>query len=111
MNIYIDFDGTIVTQKDGYQREIGEPIMPMIDRINKWIKQGHNITIFTARASKWVDNFEKLDIEMFCVKYFGRVLPITAIKHHECDLYIDDKAIRVERNTGKLLNNIEELYE
>lgn len=85
--------------------------MPMVDNINKWIKQGHNITIFTARASKWADKFEKLDIEMFCVKYFGRVLPITAIKHHECDLYIDDKAIRVERNTGKLLNNIEGLDE
>lgn len=110
MNIYIDFDGTIATQKDGYQREIGEPIMPMIDRINKWIKQGHNITIFTARAD-YSDLMEKIDIEIFCVKHFGRVLPITAIKHHECDLYIDDKAIRVERNTGKLLNNIEELYE
>lgn len=110
MNIYIDFDGTIATQKDGYQREIGEPIMPMIDRINKWIKQGHNITIFTARAEN-MNISEKLDIEMFCVKYFGRVLPITAIKHHECDLYIDDKAIRVERNTGKLLNNIEGLNE
>lgn len=110
MNIYIDFDGTTATQKDGYQREIGEPIMPMIDRINKWIKQGHNITIFTARAEN-MNISEKLDIEMFCVKYFGRVLPITAIKHHECDLYIDDKAIRVERNTGKLLNNIEGLDE
>ena len=110
MNIYIDFDGTIATQKDGYQREIGEPIMPMIDRINKWIKQGHNITIFTARAD-YSDLMEKMDIEIFCVKHFGKILPITNKKSHNADLYIDDKAIRVERNTGKLLNDIEELNE
>ena len=64
MNIYIDFDGTIATQKNGYQREIGEPIIPMINQINKWIKQGHNITIFTARAD-YSDLMEKMDLEIF----------------------------------------------
>lgn len=106
-NIYIDFDGTLATQKTNeYQREIGEPISPMIDLVNEWITKGHKVTIFTARASKWADNFEKMDIEMFCVKHFGKILPITAIKEHGIDFFIDDRAIKCEKNTGVLLNEI-----
>ena len=42
-NIYIDFDGVIAKQEGGYKREIGEPIMPMINKVNQWIKDGHGI--------------------------------------------------------------------
>lgn len=107
-NIYIDFDGVIAKQEGGYKREIGEPIIPMINKVNQWIKDGHNITIFTARAD-YSDSFEKMDLEIFLAKHFGKILPITNKKSHNADLYIDDKAIRCIKNTGILLDDFEEI--
>lgn len=104
--VFVDLDGTLAVQKtNGYEREIGEPISPMIEIIKEEIKNGAEVKIFTARASDWTDELEKLDIERFCVKHFGRVLPITALKEHYIDVYYDDRAIRVEKNTGKLLDD------
>lgn len=78
--------------------------MPMIELIKKELQNGSEVKIFTARASYYLDDIEKLDIERFCVQHFGQVLPITAIKEHNIDVYYDDRAQKVEKNTGKLLN-------
>lgn len=103
--VFVDFDGTLATQQtNGYHREIGEPIRPMIEIIKQELKNGSEVKIFTARASQWHDELEKIDIERFCVKYFGQILPITALKEHYIDVYYDDRAIQVEKNTGKLIN-------
>ena len=103
--VMVDLDGTLAEQLKEYQREIGKPIMPMVELIRKEIESGAEVKIFTARASDWADELEKLDIERFCVKYFGQVLPITAIKEHEITRIYDDRCIQVEKNTGKLLND------
>lgn len=103
--VMVDLDGTLAEQLKEYQREIGKPIMPMVELIRKEIESGAEVKIFTARASDWADELEKLDIERFCVKYFGKVLPITAIKEHEIARIYDDRCIQVEKNTGKLLND------
>ena len=102
--VFVDFDGTLAKQEtNGYCREIGEPIFPMIEIIKEELKKGSEVKIFTARASAWNDNLEKIDIERFCVKYFGQVLPITAIKEHYIDVYYDDRAIQIEKNTGRII--------
>lgn len=103
--VFVDLDGTLAEQKNEYQREIGKPIMPMIELIRNELKQGSEVKIFTARASKWTDELEKLDIERFCVQNFGIVLPITAIKEHNIDIYYDDRAIQVKKNTGHIIND------
>lgn len=103
--VFVDFDGTLAKHtSDEYQREIGEPIFPMIELIKKEIESGAEVKIFTARASCWADAMEKTDIEIFCLKYLGRILPITAIKEHYIDVYYDDRAIQVVRNKGILIN-------
>lgn len=102
--IFVDFDGTMATQDGEYSREIGKPIYPIINLIKRHLAVGNEVIIFTARASQWSDETEKSDIENFCKKYIGQILPITAIKEHNIDCYIDDKAVQVIKNTGEFVN-------
>lgn len=100
--IFVDFDGTLAHQDtDKYQREIGRPIMPMIEKVKAELDNGSRVVIFTARATCWTDLFEKSDIEQFCLKYIGQILPITAIKEHGIDEYWDDRAREVIKNQGE----------
>lgn len=100
--IFIDFDGTIVHQDtDEYKREIGKPIMPMIEKIKRELANGSIVKIFTARASEYTDPLEKLEIEQFCAKYIGQILPITATKEHGITEMWDDRAVKVIKNKGE----------
>lgn len=48
--IGVDLDGTLA-QHSGDISRIGEPIEPMCDRVRKWLKEGADVRIVTARVS------------------------------------------------------------
>lgn len=91
---------------------IGEPIKPMVERVNRWLAEGKDIRIFTARAFLDSDATVRdkeshlaahVAIENFCMENFGRRLPITCDKDLYCLRIYDDIAYQVEANTGRLI--------
>jgi hypothetical protein len=89
----VDFDGTLVKGGEGFN----EPVMPMVNLVRKWLAEGEDVIIFTARG--WQKN-----VEDFCVKYFGKPLVVTNVKQRGMSEWYDDRAIAVERNTGRILD-------
>ncbi len=101
--IGVDLDGTLA-KYNGWQGEkhIGEPIGAMVKRVQLWLEQGKNVKIFTARISKNRNGVEKV-IKRWCKKHIGRELEVTNVKDFGMTYLWDDRAIQVERNTGKVI--------
>jgi hypothetical protein len=107
----VDLDGTLAFY-DGWKgpAEIGEPIELMLERVKKWIKEGLEVRIFTARV--WTDGTPQRDndvrlarhaIAAWCNKHLGLVLCITNQKDMGMVALWDDRAVRVETNTGRAI--------
>lgn len=115
--IGVDFDGTLAVY-DGWNNGIlGKPIAPMVARVKRWIADGEDVRIFTARAavaeglwspesqqhaSQGFAESQKFAIEEWCLEHLGKVLPITATKDFQMIELWDDRAISVEWNTGRV---------
>lgn len=67
-------------------------------RVKKWLDEGRDVRIFTARASVP----EQVPyVHAWCKKHFGRELPVTNVKDFAMEFLWDDRAIQVIMNTGK----------
>jgi len=113
--IGVDFDGTLATYNGWNDGKLGEPIPLMVDRVKKWISEGVEVRIFTARVGfgggyslesgrSDDNNFAKEQreiIEAWCEKHVGIKLPITATKDFRMIELWDDRAVQVEINTGR----------
>lgn len=97
--IAVDLDGTLA-EYEGYKWEgyIGKPIPLMMERVKRWLDKGMKVKIFTARATdsgeipyikKWLSDNGLPDLEITNCKDYGMI-----------ELW-DDKARRVEINTGE----------
>ena len=115
--IGVDLDGTLAVHEPGeYDGSIGRPIKPMVERVKKWLKDGKEVKIMTARA--WNPTGppylnpntegQKQAIKDWCVEHIGEALPITCQKDYRMIELWDDRAIQVERNTGKPVAQIRE---
>lgn len=100
--IGVDLDGTLA-HYDTYKgrHHIGLPIPAMLERVKKWISQGGTVKIFTARAGDpeaaphiraWLNLHGLPELEITNVKDFGMI-----------QLW-DDRAVQVEKNTGRCLS-------
>jgi hypothetical protein len=107
--IGVDFDGTLASY-NGWKgpNKLGEPLMPMVNRVKQWIEEGREVRIMTARVSPlipdWADNVVDLsrkNIEEWCEKHIGQKLRVTHEKDYNMIELWDDRAIQVEFNTGK----------
>jgi hypothetical protein len=104
--IGVDLDGTLA-KYTGWQgvEHIGEPIMPMVERVKKWVKDGVEVRIFTARVTvnpnrpRDVELTKKV-IEAWCKEHIGTVLPVTNVKDFGLVELWDDRAVRVVANAG-----------
>lgn len=110
--IAVDFDGTLVEYNEWIgPTHIGEAIVPMVDRVRVWLKEGKNVRIFTARVyAPNDDSSRQMDAAMamraiqdWCFKQFQRFLPVTCVKDFGMIELWDDRCVQVEKNTGKLL--------
>lgn len=105
--IGVDLDGTIAEYTTFISpTHIGKPIQPMCDRVKTWIEEGLQVKIFTARVSEQ-DPTVRLEvinaINAWCQDVFGKALPITCVKDYGMVQLFDDRAIQVEKNTGRII--------
>ena len=97
--IGVDLDGTLAHYEGWRGAEIvGDPIPAMAFRVRKWIAEGKEIRIFTARATIP----EQIPfVEAWCERHFGVVLPVTCCKDFGMIELWDDRCVQVEINTGR----------
>lgn len=110
--IGVDFDGTLA-EYHGWSDELGKPIPAMVERVRKWLAEGRNVRIFTARCflseTKPYEQAMLYDrhapaVREWCAIHLEQVLPITNKKDmHMIELW-DDRAVTVEANTGRQLS-------
>ena len=97
--IGVDLDGTLAVHTSWKgDHHIGEPIPEMMERVKKWIKAGKIVKIFTARATK---ESNKPIIKAWLKKHGLPELEVTNIKDQGMIELWDDRAVRVQKNTGK----------
>lgn len=105
--IGVDLDGTLA-HYDGWKGpdHIGEPIPAMVERVKRWLAAGKQVRIFTARVcgddGRDVDAM-RLRIGAWCALHIGRELPVTNVKDYDMTTLWDDRAVRVEKNTGRII--------
>ena len=93
--IGVDLDGTLA-HYDHFRGEdhVGAPVEPMVKRVRKWLNEGKDVRLFTARQPHPA-------IKRWMQEHIGEVLPITHTKDRHMQALYDDRAVQVERNTGK----------
>ncbi len=107
----VDFDGVLAETVDTPgPDQIGAPIPSLIRRVKIWRESGIEVRIFTARVSteggkrRALVQQERAAIETWCLEHLGEVLPITCEKSWRTARIYDDRAWRVEQNTGRILH-------
>jgi hypothetical protein len=102
--IGVDLDGTLA-EYHGWKgpEHIGKPIPKMIDRVKKWLEEGKDVRIMTARVAPVKGDAKKCreHVEKWTREIFDRELPITHEKDHEMLELWDDRVIQVIPNTGE----------
>ncbi len=110
--IGVDLDGTLAHYggwKGAYH--IGEPIPKMVERVKKWLAEGSEVRVFTARVGmteKGEDTAEFTAqqtalIQDWCEKHVGQRLNVTATKDLAMIELYDDRCVQVIVNTGELV--------
>lgn len=106
--VLVDYDGTMCIQSKGHQpADVLAPIGPVVRLVQKLLQAGHEVIVFTARAS--IKDLNIRDqalgaVRKFCRENYGEELAITCCKNEHFDFLIDDKAVAVSHNEGKMLD-------
>jgi hypothetical protein len=107
--IGVDLDGTLAYDEPGAwypDGHIGDPILPMVERVKNWLAKGYEVRILTARASGprgggMSPEETIMLIQDWCEKHIGERLEVTCVKdYHMIELW-DDRAVTVPKNTGE----------
>lgn len=99
-----DLDGTLAF----YERwegpaVIGEPIPLMLERVKRFLADGYEVRILTARVSEDPDGIARRAIEQWTEKHLGQALGVTCIKDFAMIELYDDRAVQVIPNTGRCI--------
>ncbi len=93
--IAVELDGTLAkTTTDG---SIGNPIKATVDRINDWHDAGREVVIFTARGDT-----EHRKISAWLQHNGLPEINVTNVKSAEFSEIWDNRAVRVETDTGEV---------
>ena len=105
--IGVDLDGTLAVY-EGWKgiHHIGEPVELVLQVVKDLLAADVEVRIFTARMQ---EPNAKLWINDWCKKHLGRVLPVTDRKDFSMVGMIDDRAVTVEKNTGRFLSPLPDL--
>lgn len=119
--IGVDLDGTLALDMPGEAFDpvkIGAPIPAMVARVQRWLGEGREVRIFTARAST-VDHHTVFHgtpeeyrkhvvdaIQAWCLQHIGVALKVTAEKDYQMQLLYDDRARQVIRNEGVVVKRV-----
>lgn len=111
--IGVGLDGTLA-EYHGWKGigQIGAPIPLMVERVKQWLADGTEVRIFTARVSG-ADSLDDVVqrnaerarefIKQWSSLVFGRMLRVTNKKDFRMIELWDDRAVRVELNTGRVI--------
>lgn len=100
MTIAVDLDGTLA-KHCSHKAGIGDPVPEMMMRVRKWLAEGKNVKIFTARAG----NPEQVELIKIWLKEQGLPnLEVTNVKGFDMIEFWDDRAHRILMNTGMIDN-------
>lgn len=102
--IAVDLDGTLA-HYDGWRGvdHIGEPIVPMVRRVKRWLRAGREVRIFTARVdqpTRRESNRAIGAVHAWCRAHLGITLAVTNVKDRHLDELWDDRAVQVAKNKG-----------
>lgn len=99
--IGFDFDGTL-SKYDGFKGQgvYGDPIPGTADLARAYLAAGWDVRVVTARAE---DARERRDVAAWCERHLGVALVVQAHKDYEMVALFDDRAVAVEKNTGRIL--------
>lgn len=116
--IGVDFDGTLA-EYHGWSgwNQFGKPIPAMVERVKKWLEDGKEVRIFTARVGLVLGAVEKCKhtgqsftnhmmiaaIQNWTEKHCGARLQVTCVKDWRMVELWDDRAVGVVANTGETL--------
>jgi len=108
--IGVDLDGTLAEyDKWCGPSHIGKPISKMVDRVKRWLKDGKDVQILTARVHK--DNPGKVEselaINLWTKRVFGKSLKTRADKDLNMIELWDDRCIQLLTNTGERVDGKE----
>lgn len=126
--IGVDFDGTLAHYEHWMGWNVfGGPIMPMVYRVRRWLGEGHEVKIMTARVGArggmfygdtWEHSrdsfnhcritgarFSNWDMAQalgdWAETHVGARLEVTCMKDLRMIELWDDRAVQVEPNTGR----------
>jgi hypothetical protein len=106
-----DLDGTLAHYEEWEGPEaIGAPITAMVDKVKELLGRNVECRIVTARvAEPNMDERFKIEqaIHRWCITHIGVALPITNAKDYGMWCLYDDRAVAVEKNTGRILGGVE----
>jgi len=117
--IYVDFDDTLCRGPFKSIIQCGEPVEGMCAKIKKVLEHGkYGIKVFSARfdstKSKTETNMAVKVVQAWLYKQFGlqaSQIQCTANKGMDCVEIWDNRAVGVEDETGRLLNDSRVLKE
>lgn len=99
----VDLDGTLAFY-DHWSGEdhIGQPVPKMQERVKRWLAEGVDVRIVTARVSDTTTYERSMRvIEAWCVEHLGKVLMVTCSKDYAMMELWDDRCVQVIPNTGE----------
>lgn len=110
----VDLDGTLAEYDSGQWPNIGEPVPAMVAIVKQLLEEGREVRIVTARvghlftAHATDDQFndatsQHMRVQVWCKKHLGVRLDVTAVKDYDMAILLDDRAVTVEKNTGRVL--------
>jgi hypothetical protein len=103
----VDLDGTLASY-GGWSNDIGDPIPTMVNRVKRWIREGREVRIFTARGS--VDGEgeasrykQLIKIYDWINEHIGESIEVTHEKDPKMRRLYDDRVVQVKENEGTLV--------
>lgn len=106
--IAFDFDGTLATYGSKQWPLLGDPIAAMVALAKNYLADGREVKILTARvSSQYFDEKKEQEalIKAWCKLHIGQELEVTCRKDYSMEILYDDRAITVEKNTGRILTD------
>lgn len=104
-----DLDGTLA-KYDGWRgvEHIGEPVPAMVQELRALVATGCEVRVITARMASAQSPPDRAAFrrawDRWCEQHLGLIIAAQAEKCMRMIALYDDRAIAVEKNTGRLLS-------
>lgn len=102
----VDLDGTLA-HYDGWRgpEHIGDPVPAMLERVQRWLAEGREVRIFTARIAHDPDGVVLARIQQWCEQHVGQQLEVTCEKDYGMIELWDDRCVQVVANQGRRVDS------